>query len=266
MTFRYTSINSGSNGNCYYLGNEKEGILIDAGISCDAIVNRLKQLDVGIETIKGIFVSHEHIDHIRGIKSIATKYRIPVFINEATLNASSLSIDNRLINNIKADEAVTLDNISITCFNKEHDAASPVSFIIQYDKITAGVFTDIGYCCKNVINYVKKCHILFLEANYDEEMLANSNYPHFLKERIRSNRGHLSNKQAFNLLYKHKPKKLKKVILSHLSENNNCPFKVMQLFQQLKGTAIKIASRNHALPMMYFDNTDTISGQQLPLF
>jgi len=199
MSLFIASLNSGSNGNCYYIGNETEAILVDVGISCREIEKRLKRLGLLIEKIKAVFISHEHSDHIKGLPVLIKKYKLPVYITDATLRNGGLNFEISLINCFNAHKVIRIGNLSITAFPKFHDAIDPHSFVITCNQVCVGVFTDIGKPCKNLISYFKKCNAAFLEANYDEEMLHNGNYPFHLKRRISGGSGHLSNKEALQI-------------------------------------------------------------------
>lgn len=238
------SINSGSNGNCYYIGNETEAVLIDVGISCRETEKRMTRLGLSMKKVKAIFISHEHSDHIRGLEVISRKFKIPVYINSATLKNSGLYLEQMLINSFRNYNPIVIGNLVITAFPKKHDAADPCSFVIEGDDTRVGVFTDIGACCEQVIENFKKCHAVFLESNYDTEMLETGNYPYYLKNRIRSGHGHLSNTEALNLFTIHKPVFLSHLFLSHLSKENNSPQLVQQLFEREAGnTYVEVASR-----------------------
>ena len=244
MSLFITSLNSGSNGNCYYLGNRHEAVLVDAGISCRETEKRMKRLGLSMQMVKAIFVSHEHADHITGIPGISKKYQLPVYITEATFKSGNIPIEQHLVHSFHAHQPITIGTLSITAFPKFHDASDPHSFIVTCENIHAGVFTDIGSTCEHVIHYFKKCHAAFLESNYCEEMLANGSYPVFLKNRISGDNGHLSNAQALELFRKHKGRHLSHLILSHLSKNNNSMKLVEQIFSEYAGsTQIIVASR-----------------------
>jgi phosphoribosyl 1,2-cyclic phosphodiesterase len=245
MSLLITSLNSGSNGNCYYVGNDREAILVDAGISCRETEKRMKRLGLSMQTVKAVFVSHEHSDHIRGIPVIAKKYQLPVYITEATRTNGGLSLENDRVISFKAFEPVQIGGLTVTPFPKEHDAADPYSFIVSGPEVTIGVFTDIGLPCEHVIRYFQQCHAAFLEANYDEEMLEKGGYPRHLKNRIRGGKGHLSNRQALELFVTHKPPFMSLVLLSHLSQENNNPSLVQALFDDhAGGTNVVVASRH----------------------
>jgi phosphoribosyl 1,2-cyclic phosphodiesterase len=194
--------------------------------------------------VKAIFVSHEHTDHITGVSIISKKYKLPVYITDATLSNCRIRVQKESIASFDTYRPVAIGKLSVMAFRKSHDACDPHSFMISSDNVNIGVFTDIGYAGKELVRYFKQCHAAFLEANYCENMLENGSYPHYLKKRISGRKGHLSNKQALELFIKYKPKHLSHLILSHLSENNNHPEVVSKLFHPHAGdTKIIVASR-----------------------
>lgn len=230
MSVFIASLNSGSNGNCYYVANQHDAILVDAGISCRETERRMDRLGLSMTKVRAIFVSHEHHDHIRGIPVLAKKYQIPVYITTKTLDHGSLTLDSHLVRTFKAYQNINIGDLAIAAFPKFHDAAEPHSFIINCKDIKVGVFTDIGGPCDHVIRHFKQCNAAFLEANYDDEMLEKGSYPYHLKKRIRGGKGHLSNKQALEIFITHKPAFMSHLLLSHLSKDNNCPDLVKNLF------------------------------------
>ncbi len=245
MSLFIASLNSGSNGNCYYIGNHTEAVLVDAGLSCREIDRRMHRLGLSMNKVKAIFISHEHTDHVSGINSICKKHKTPIYATLATLKNSRVFIDPQLINTFVANEPVTIGELTILPFKKYHDADDPHSFIVKNHSITIGVFTDLGVVCDKLVHHFKQCHAAFLESNYDEEMLANGGYPFFLKKRITGGLGHLSNSVALKLFTTHRPPFLSYLILSHLSKNNNCPKLVHELFSKHAGsTQITVASRD----------------------
>jgi phosphoribosyl 1,2-cyclic phosphodiesterase len=244
MSLFITSLNSGSNGNCYYIGNETEAILVDAGISCAEIEKRMKRLGLSMQKLKAVFISHEHTDHISGVRVLSKKYKLPVYITHTTYRFGGLRLEKNLVTPFTAHQPINIGHLSVTAFPKFHDAADPYSFIISCNKINVGVFTDIGTPCENLVHHFKQCHAAFLEANYDDTMLEKGRYPHFLKNRIRGNKGHLSNKQALDLFTKHRPSFMSHLFLSHISKNNNCPTLVEKLFNEhANGVQMIVASR-----------------------
>jgi len=262
MSISITSLNSGSNGNCYFIGNDREAVLVDVGISCREIEKRLLRLGISILIVKAIFISHEHADHIRGVVVLARKYQLPVYITPSTLRNSPISLEDSLIRSFKAHQPVIIGSLSVTAFLKFHDASEPHSFIVEGDGIKIGVFTDIGIPCKQLIHYFKQCNAAFLEANYDTEMLENGRYPFSLKKRIRGGKGHLSNQQALDLFIAHQPEFMSHLILSHLSKENNCPTLVNELFlRHAKKINIIVASRYEEAPV-YMINNDNFPNQR----
>lgn len=244
MSLFIASLNSGSNGNCYYVGNDNEAVLVDAGISCRETEKRMLRLGLSMKKVRAIFISHEHSDHIRGLVNLARKYNLPVYITPATLLHSGLSLDAGLIRTFCAGETIQIGGLSVKAFAKLHDACDPHSFMISWNNINVGVFTDIGDVCEALSLHFKQCHAAFLEANYDDVMLDQGRYPYFLKNRIRGGRGHLSNAQALRLFTSLKPPYMSHLLLSHLSKDNNCPDLVHQLFSRhAEGVEIIVASR-----------------------
>ncbi len=252
MSLFITSLNSGSNGNCYYIGNDTEAILVDAGISCRETEKRMRLLGLAMQKVKAIFISHEHIDHIRGLAGLAQKYTLPVYLTNHTCNHCSVPVNAALTHELFANNPVHIGGLSITPFAKHHDAVDPHSFIITGNGVTVGVFTDIGAPCDRLTKHFSQCHAAFLEANYDEELLENGRYPQFLKNRIRGGKGHLSNRQALEIFIAHRPPFMTHLLLSHLSKDNNNPDMVQQLFNDhANGIQIIVASRYEQTALYY---------------
>ena len=250
MKLFVTALNSGSNGNCYYVGNENEAVLIDAGISCRETERRMKRLELSMKKVKAIFISHEHTDHIKGVRLLSKKHNLPIYITKGTLQNAPLEQHNALNNFLTPYKPVQIGNLSITAFPKNHDAKDPQSFIIQQNNLCVGVFTDIGIPCEEVIKNFKCCHAIFLETNYDTKMLEGGMYPPHLKRRISGDKGHLSNEQALELLNSHKPSFMSHVFLSHLSKENNNPELVHDLFKSnTKDVEIVLTSRHNEIPV-----------------
>ena len=257
MALFISSLNSGSNGNCFYISNEKDAILVDAGISCREIEKRMKRLGLDLKKLKAVFVSHEHSDHISGVPGISKKYQLPVYITDDTRRESPIPIEDHLVRSFSTNNPVWIGDLSINGFRKSHDACDPHSFLISFNNINVGVFTDIGYCCKEVKTHFGQCHAVFLESNYCEDMLMNGHYPIFLKQRIHGDKGHLSNNQALDLFKNYRGKQLSHLILSHLSKNNNSPQLVDRLFREsATHTEIIVASRYNETPVYRIEARD----------
>ncbi|MGM9475517.1 MBL fold metallo-hydrolase [Pedobacter sp. GSP4] len=278
MALHFTSINSGSNGNCYYVGNDNEAILVDVGLTCKEVERRIARLGLSIQKIKAIFISHEHSDHIKGLTVFAKKYKLPVYISSATLKSSRLVLDQHNTFSLNHLQNIQIGNLKVSAFSKFHDAADPYSFTVECNGVRVGVFTDIGAVCDRLISHFKNCHAAFLEANYDTQMMENGKYPYFLKRRIMGGHGHLSNAQALALFTSHKPDYMSHLLLSHLSKDNNDPDLVENLFKAVAGnTFVKVASRYEETEVYYIDcnqnaqtaysfNPELYQPEQLNLF
>ncbi len=244
MNLFYASINSGSNGNCYYVGNENNAVLVDVGIHCRDVEKRMQRIKLDIKKVKAVFITHEHIDHVRGLITLASKYNLPVYLSQGTWRQMQEDLKNINYKFILEETPIIIEDLLIHPFKKVHDAASPYSFVVDFKKIRVGVITDIGHACDNVIKHFSKCHAAFLEANYDDGMLDKGNYPSHLKQRNKSDVGHLSNQQALDLFLDHRHSSLSHLILSHLSEENNESELVYNLFlPHANGVRINVASR-----------------------
>lgn len=238
------AIASGSNGNCYYVGNENSAVLIDAGISRKQILIRLAERGLAVEKISAVFISHEHSDHLRGAYVLGKRLNIPVYLTAKTYYSAYKNLRPLYPRFFTINEKIELNGFSVFPFGKNHDAAEPCSFRIEFNNQNVGVFTDIGEPCENVISHLGKCDAVFLETNYDEKMLWDGPYPWFLKRRIASGKGHLSNEQAYNLLETHAGNNLKCVFLSHLSQENNTPETAFQAIEPLSGRfEVRLTSR-----------------------
>jgi phosphoribosyl 1,2-cyclic phosphodiesterase len=272
MALYIASLNSGSNGNSYYIGNGQESVLVDAGLSCRETEKRMKRCGLSMEHVKGVFISHEHSDHIRGVEVIARRHRLPVYITRKTLHGAGLQVDKELVKPFSAYERIGVGSLTVIPFPKKHDASEPHSFLVTDGAVTIGVFTDIGTGCDHVVKNLSQCDAAFLETNYDDHMLETGSYPYHLKRRIRSDHGHLSNAQALELFTKH-GRRLSCLLLSHLSKDNNDPALVESLFAPYAGsTRVVVASRYRESEVYRIDASSlgarnvTITSPQLDLF
>jgi phosphoribosyl 1,2-cyclic phosphodiesterase len=212
---------SGSNGNCYYIGNNNDAILIDAGISRRQIIDRMKSKGLNPQKVKAVFISHEHSDHYKGAKILSQKLNIPVYLSPQTLQRSFMNMRPDNAKTFIPGDSISIGDITVHSFTKQHDAIEPCSFRIETNNNHIGVFTDIGVACTNVKTHLSKCNFLFLESNYDDNMLQSGKYPAYLKKRVAGDFGHLSNKQAVTLVEDYAGKELKSIYLSHISADNN---------------------------------------------
>jgi len=255
MSLFVASLNSGSNGNCYYVGNQEEAILIDGGISCRETEQRMKRLELSMKKVKAIFISHEHADHIYGVPRLSKRHQLPVYITEGTHKGSRLVLKEHLTRSFRAYEPITIGGLVITPFPKYHDASDPHSFVVSCNTVNVGIFTDIGRTCEHVVRHFEQCNAAFLESNYDEKMLETGRYPQVLKNRIRDGSGHLSNNQALQLFMNHRREAMSHLFLSHLSHNNNTPRIVKDMFTAIAGpTQIIIAPRDRPTQVYHIRN------------
>lgn len=255
MSLFVASLNSGSNGNCYYIGNQEDAVLIDAGLSCRETEQRMKRLELSMKKVKAIFISHEHSDHIHGVSTLSRKHKLPVYITQSTMTGGRLRLKEHLAAPFRAYEPVTLGSLIIHAFPNIHDASDPHNFMVTHREVNIGIFTDIGQSNEHIIRHFEQCHAAFLESNYDEEMLETGSYPVSLKDRIRGGKGHLSNAQALELFLNHRPSHMTHLFLSHLSENNNSPKVVRDLFKGIAGkTEIIVASRKKESKLYHIRN------------
>ena len=224
---------SGSNGNCYYIGNGEEAVLIDAGISRRQVLKRMKEVKLDMRKVKAVFISHEHSDHIRGLRVLCDMHELPGYLTETTLNRARKDTHPQKIKLFAPGEAVQVGSIKVHTFSKHHDAVDPCSFRVEVNGQHIGVMTDIGVGCDNVKSHLSACHAVFLESNYDEALLMEGPYPYYLKQRVSSDEGHLSNDQAVELVKNLNGSPLKTIFLSHISADNNRPELAMQAFEEV---------------------------------
>lgn len=220
------SIASGSSGNSICIGDENTSILIDAGISKKRIVEGLEFNNIDPLSVKGIMVTHEHLDHISGLGVFTRKYKTPIYATRATINnikntKSVGVIDESLFNEINPDESFNINGFEILPFCISHDAANPVAYRVSKDNSSVAVATDMGYYDDYIINNLKGLDAILIEANYDVNMLHAGSYPYQLKQRILSNVGHLSNEMSGRLLNEILHDNIKHIFLGHLSKENN---------------------------------------------
>lgn len=246
MKLDFCSLSSGSSGNCYYLGNEFHGILIDAGISAGSIRKFLKRMDISIGTVMGVLVTHNHWDHIKGLEVLTRKNSIPVFttqnIWDSITSLPQQRITNDYLRKIPLQQVFHLAGFDIEAFPVNHDAPETIGFHIRCGDKKVTITTDLGHICETAAPYIKAANLLVIESNYDETMLLNGSYPSFLKNRIQSDHGHLGNQQTSTFLADAIHDNLSHICLAHLSKNNNTPEKALQALQQafqMKGIASK---------------------------
>lgn len=247
MKIRFISLASGSSGNCYFLGTQTYGILIDAGIGIRTIKKSLKEFGIGLEMIRAVLVTHDHADHIKSVGNLGEKCGIPVYstpeihvgINKSYCMTEKLSTCVRYLHK---EESITIHDFTITAFEVPHDGTDNVGYCIQADGKTFSFLTDLGHITPTAGEYIRKANYLIVEANYDEEMLKMGPYPKYLKERIVGPNGHMSNHETAQFLAENFSEKLKYIWLCHLSKDNNHPelaYKTVEMALRGKGITVK---------------------------
>ena len=222
------SIASGSSGNCIYVGTKESGILVDVGISKKRICEGLEREGFNLECIKAILITHEHIDHVSGLGPILRKVPIPVSATRETIDAiwkkgNMAHVDEDLFHAIVPEQPFQVADIQVMPVPISHDAANPVCYTLQGDNQKIGIATDTGCYTADMVEYLRECNALLLEANHDINLLQVGKYPYSLKMRILGEKGHLSNDASARFLQELWSPKLQHIVLGHLSEENNFP-------------------------------------------
>ncbi|MBR4224631.1 MAG: MBL fold metallo-hydrolase [Oscillospiraceae bacterium] len=213
---------SSSGGNCTYIGTKTQGILIDCGVVYKRLTAALDDIDIPLSAVKAVFITHEHTDHIRGLKMLTKATGIPVYSREWTLDAlyDSGHIMSRAVD---IGEGTDIAGMHITCFETPHDAASPCGYRIETEDGSCAVCTDLGEVTDEVRAGIMGVRAILLEANYDPEMLRTGPYPYELKRRISCGIGHLSNRKSAELAAELVRSGTTDIVLGHLSQHNNTP-------------------------------------------
>ncbi|OQY16793.1 MAG: MBL fold metallo-hydrolase [Desulfobacteraceae bacterium 4572_35.1] len=224
---RICQLASGSKGNSIYIESETTRILIDAGLSALQLGNRLADINVDVAELDAVFITHEHSDHCRGIGPLSRRYGVEVYIHPSTY-AMLPKLGEIRQSYFDIGETIACKDIEVTSFPITHDAAAPVGFTVDTSAGKIGIATDLGVATRLVEQRLSSCRALIVETNHDELMLRDGPYPWELKQRIRSNHGHLSNSAGAQLLQRLLWGGLDSVFLAHLSETNNTPVLAQQ--------------------------------------
>ncbi|MEM4267855.1 MAG: MBL fold metallo-hydrolase [Candidatus Woesearchaeota archaeon] len=225
-----SSLASSSSGNAYFLEANKSCFLIDAGIGIRDLDEKLHLLGKRINAIDAVFITHEHIDHVRAVPQLA-RLDVPIFMSNGTYNALGLKLRNFVP--ICAGQEIAIKDIRVKAFEKFHDSAEPLGFSILCGETHACFATDLGKCSSSVKEEIGKSNFLLLESNHDIEMLKSGPYPIHLKRRILSSLGHLSNEDSALAVLENANSRLEHIMLAHLSEINNRPEIALLVFRTL---------------------------------
>ena len=254
---KFCSLYSGSSGNSSLVQSKNINILVDAGVSGKKIIDALASINVGIENISAILITHEHSDHTQSIATLSKKYNIPVYANKKTWNAmqdkkEKMSKDNIMYFN--NNKPFTLNDITILPFDIPHDAADPCGFTISDFNSKISIATDIGHMTTSIIDNIKNSNFLLLEANYEPDVLKCSSYPFHLKERIASPIGHLSNIEAGKTINYLADFGVKNIMLGHLSNENNFPeLAYKSVLEQIENKELNLSVANRFSPSEFFN-------------
>lgn len=236
------SIISSSSGNCSLITDGKVNILVDCGMSGKRATENLEKLTVSPNRLNAIFVTHEHIDHTKGVGILARKYNIPVFATHGThINSDFGKVSDELINEVSPDITYDVSGIGVTPFSISHDASDPCGYIFDNGKKRIAIATDTGIITDGILSRLSGCHSVLLESNHDIDMLQFGEYPFALKQRILSDVGHLSNKVAAETALELVKSGTKQLMLGHLSEKNNMPdIAQMETYNYLTDNGVRV--------------------------
>lgn len=248
----YTSLGSGSRGNCTLVRQGRTLLMVDCGFTLRETQRRLARVDLVPGDITAILVTHEHSDHAKGVESLARTFAIPVYMSHGTSVALKLPRMAHY-NIIHGGAELQFGEIDVKAISVPHDSREALQFIFQAQQSRLGVLTDLGHLSNHVIEHYKTCHGLVLEFNHDTEMLRKGPYPYSLQKRVGGDWGHLNNEQAAALLSHIPYEQLQQVVVSHISEKNNCEERVMAVLQNALPDLAKVivADQENGFPWLH---------------
>ncbi len=233
FSIKFVPLASSSKGNCTFIGTENTRILVDVGIACKKLEHLLSEIDEKAEDIDAIFITHEHSDHISGCGVLSRKYDVPIYASEGvweyisrTNKIGDIKRHNRYV--ISSEDITFINELKIKPFNICHDASEPFGYKVLFGEESVAVATDLGCVTEEVFENLKDCNKILLESNHDVKMLKTGKYPYYLKQRVLSDFGHLSNENCGKFLVLLNNHNLQQVFLGHLSEENNEPDLALQ--------------------------------------
>ena len=239
---KFKNLGSGSTGNASVIeaqcGLQTTRILIDCGLGLKELERRLIQAELELTDLDALFITHEHADHVGHTRRVAGALGIPVWMSQGTwlaCNGLDWGLDSSQINIARDTQIINIGSIEITPFTVPHDAREPLQVKLSDGSVSMGLLTDLGHISSHVLSHLKGCNALLMETNHDTQMLRNSGYPQFLKDRISGPLGHLSNDSACELARKLNHTGLGHVVAAHLSERNNSPEIVLECLSKALG-------------------------------
>lgn len=271
VNLQLCSLASGSSGNCYYVGSSSRGVLVDAGISARRIRKTLEEIGPGISGIKGILITHNHIDHIKSITLLTKKYGLPIYCTEGTWkgimrNRMTLDADPQMYRQVKAGVPFTIAGMQIEAFPVSHDAHEAVGYHFSAFGRKLTIATDLGVIGDQAAHYLRQSDAMVIESNYDEEMLLNGHYPEQLKQRVHSSMGHMCNAHTSEFLAGFYHPGISHILLCHLSADNNTPDIALQTLHKTfgsRGIQIHTDTIIQALPRSNRSEVFILSGEQI---
>ena len=243
-----TALAASSDGNAYHLKWDNVELLIDAGISAKCICDKLREIGSDICNIRGIFVTHEHIDHVKGLEVLSKKCNTPIHMTKpSALEYISKHPNTKNIVIHDLDYECNIDGLTVKSFYSSHDSTACVGYTFEAEDEKFGIATDMGYIGEAAVKALLRCNSVVLESNYDEKKLESGSYPQQLKDRIRSDKGHLSNYDCAAFARFLAENGTKNFMLGHLSNENNTPEIAMNITSRalagMEGVMIKVAAR-----------------------
>lgn len=237
---RYSVLASGSTGNSFFIGTEEIRLLVDVGLTTKRIEALIREVGEDPAQLNGILITHEHVDHIRGLSVLARRYQLPIYCNQATWKAICKSVkdlDEHHVNIFETGERHQLGDLHVESFGISHDAAEPMGFTFAHKGKKISYVTDLGYVSERIKESIFNSDVLIMEANHDVEMLRMGRYPWSLKRRILGDSGHLSNEACADALLDVIGKATRQVYLAHLSKENNMIDLANMTVRQILGEA-----------------------------
>lgn len=225
----FISFGSGSSGNCYYLFTATDGLLIDTGVGLRTLKKNFKDYGLSLSSVKNILITHDHADHVKSVGCISNEYKLPVYTTRKVHAGimRNYCVQRKIVSDyvryIEKGTPITIGDFIVTPFAVPHDSADNVGYCIEHGDVTFCIITDAGCVTEEMAAYIGRANYLVIEANHDEEMLKNGPYPQYLKRRILSDNGHLSNSTCAKAVAESMNEWLRAIWLCHLSEDNNHP-------------------------------------------